>query len=172
MNIIILTEKTLIWVSCGSFYAVLIIPRTCAVMKPCNLNPTKDLKNSSQLREVHQCSATVQAFCSTVRWFFFPFSLGSLTPDTCFLLQLPSLLGWGSCQLHAKDSLFTWETVRSPRRWQRIIARQEILCYRIFRVKYRNATSCLDKWRKIDASSPLLRFRDVLKNNFCFLVTG
>lgn len=49
---------------------------------------------------------------------------------------------------------------------------RKYLCYTVFRIKCRNATSCLDKHRKIDASNLLLRFRDVLKNNFCYLVTG
>lgn len=49
---------------------------------------------------------------------------------------------------------------------------KKYLCYLVFRVKYRNGTSCLDKWRKIDASSLLLTFRDVLKNILAYLVTG
>lgn len=102
MTIIILTEMTLISLSCSTSCAVLIIPRTNTV-KPGNLNPTIDLNNTSQLRGVHWCGATVPAF-SSIEWLFFSVALGSLMPDPCFLLQLPSLLRWGSSQLHAKDS--------------------------------------------------------------------
>lgn len=86
--------------------------------------------------------------------------MGSLTPDSCFLIKLPSLAG-GVAVSFMQKTIYSHEKLSEDLDNEKeLFPYSKYLCYTVFWVKYRSATFFLDKWWQIDASSLVLRFRD------------
>lgn len=83
----------------------------------------------------------MQCYCANVLFnevkFFFTFSLGYLTPDTCFVIQLLSLSGEVAVSF-MQNTIYSNEKLSEDlANKKELFLSRKYLCYIVFRVKYR-----------------------------------